>query len=324
MSHSIVLSMARFPYHRLPSEYAFQDLVWDVCRFLLGEGVEKFAKGKDAGRDGRFAGRANRFPSEDDPLTGKFIIQAKWIQEESASFSDPSFQRLLLKEEAPKAKKLLQAGELDHWLIMSNRRRPAIASTKLENDLRKAVGCKTVYLRGTEELDGWLQDLPYVVRRYDLEALLIPFRVEPIELREVIDALHAHRSVDLTSLSSRWDFEGYAGIEKKNDINELTDRYFKGSIRDQSEQFFGSIKAFLENPRNWSLSQRYHEAAAEIQAKSMAFRGRFGSFDIVIEQLCEAITSTGGPAFQQAGRKRLLRVLLHYMYANCDLGQKSE
>src|ERR1700692_4534288 len=126
--------MARFPYHRLPSEYSFQKLTCDLCRHLLGEGVEEFAKGKDAGRDARFSGTTNRYPSETSPLTGKFIIQVKWTEDEATSFADAVFQRILKQEEVPKAIKLKDGGELEYWIIVSNRRKNAISATKLEKE----------------------------------------------------------------------------------------------------------------------------------------------------------------------------------------------
>jgi hypothetical protein len=313
---------ARFPYHRLPSDRAFEALIWDIFRHLLGEGLEKFSKGKDAGRDARFRGKADRFPSQSAPLNGNVILQIKWTEEESASFADPALQRLFIDKEAPKAKKLMEAGELDHWVIVSNRKRPAIASTKLEKELQKEVGCNSVHLRGVEELDGWLAHLPDIVRHHGLEELLIPFRVEPAELKQVIDALYDNRSEALQKMSTRWDFADYAGIDSKNTVNRVTEPYFKASIRNQSEPFFAPIKDFLENPRNRELADRYHEAAAELQAKAMAFRDRFGTFDVVFESLCEEICSRATSTFQQPGKKRVLRVVLHYMYANCDLGKK--
>lgn len=312
--------MARFPYHRLSSEYAFQKLVCDLCRYLMGEGVEEFAKGKDAGRDARFSGTANRYPSDISPLAGKFIIQAKWTENEAATFAEAAFQRVLKQEEVPKVIKLKDGGELEFWIIASNRRKNAISATKLEKELLEAVGCKSVHLWGADELDGWLKQLPQLIKNYNLEGLLIPFQVDPLELRDVIEVLYAHRQQALGIINSRWDFAGYAGIERKNEINNLTERYFKASIRDQSEPHFAAIKSFLENPRNEQLAERYHEAAAEIQAKAMAFRERFDAFDKIIEHVCDEVSAN----FQGFGKKRVLRVLLHYMYANCDFGQKSQ
>ncbi|MBL8152121.1 MAG: hypothetical protein JNN15_19540, partial [Blastocatellia bacterium] len=58
------LAMKRqYPLHEL-YDNEFEDMVWDICQDLLGAGTLKFAKGNDGGRDSRFNGTANRFPSE--------------------------------------------------------------------------------------------------------------------------------------------------------------------------------------------------------------------------------------------------------------------
>ena len=149
---------------------------------------------------------------------------------------------------------------------------------------------------------------------------LIPFRLDPQELHEVIDALHKRRTVASGNASTRWNYAVYLGIDRKNDTNELTDRYFRNVIRQQSEPYFSAIKAFLENPRNRKLAERYHESATEIQAKVMTFRGRFDGFDLVFDVLCEEFW-TSSPGLQSSGKKRLVRLLLHYMYCNCDFGE---
>lgn len=40
-------------------------------------GVVSFTPGKDGGKDGKFTGQANKYPSEVKFWNGKFIIQAK-------------------------------------------------------------------------------------------------------------------------------------------------------------------------------------------------------------------------------------------------------
>jgi hypothetical protein len=165
--------------------------------------------------------------------------------------------------------------------------------------------------------------MPDLVKRYDLEGLLFPFQLDPLEIRSVIETLHAQRAEALARATARWDFEGYKGIAKKNEINGMTDRYFKSAIRDYSEPHFASIKAFLENPRNWELAEQYHEAASEIQAKAMAFRDRLGAFDFVVEHVCDELCRAI-PGYEGSRKRRVVRVLLHYMYATCDFGEKSE
>ncbi len=63
----------------------FEELVIRICRDLLGKGVIGFAKGKDGGRDGRFEGTAQHYPSTSVPWKGKFIIQAKHTTNSEAS-----------------------------------------------------------------------------------------------------------------------------------------------------------------------------------------------------------------------------------------------
>lgn len=312
--------MPRYPYHQLPSDKDFECLVWDLCRFLLGEGTEKFATGRDGGRDARFRGQAARFPSESKPLIGSFIVQAKWTQVEDSSFSDKPFQRMLMKEEVPRVRNLIAAGELDHWILFSNRKKPADGATKLEADLKIETGCESIHLRGADEIDGWVRSLPQLVRNNSLDSLLIPMRLEPNELHEVIDVLHKRRALAPEKASTRWNFPAYIGIDQKNVINDLSDRYFCNVIRQQSEPYFAAIKAFLENPRSRKLAERYHEAASEIQAKVMTFRNRFDQFDFVFDTLCEEFW-TCSPELQSPGKKRLVRLLLHYMYCNCDFGE---
>lgn len=64
--------MARFRYEELsPSQ--FENLIVDICRSLIGKGVRGFSEGPDGGRDARFDGMTDGFPSERDPWTGTTI-----------------------------------------------------------------------------------------------------------------------------------------------------------------------------------------------------------------------------------------------------------
>lgn len=48
----------------LLSEDSFENLVNKICQEILGTGVISFSKGKDGGKDGKFNGIAEKFPSE--------------------------------------------------------------------------------------------------------------------------------------------------------------------------------------------------------------------------------------------------------------------
>ena len=56
-----------------------------------------FSVGTDGGKDARFTGKANKYPSESKQWEGKIIIQAKHTQRPNASCSDSDFQTIIKK-----------------------------------------------------------------------------------------------------------------------------------------------------------------------------------------------------------------------------------
>ena len=69
--------MRKYPLHDLNDE-EFENLTILICRKVLGEAVVPFASGTDGGRDGRFHGKANSFPSDKGPWDGKIVIEARF------------------------------------------------------------------------------------------------------------------------------------------------------------------------------------------------------------------------------------------------------
>jgi len=92
-----------YPIHNL-SENEFEDMVVMICQKILGIGVVNFAAGPDGGRDARFDGKAEKFPSSSQPWKGKFIVQAKHASSPIDSCSSTAFKRQL-KDEYPKIQK---------------------------------------------------------------------------------------------------------------------------------------------------------------------------------------------------------------------------
>jgi hypothetical protein len=313
------LGVADFPLHHLPSDREFESLVWDICRDILGEGVTKFSDGRDGGRDAKFNGTANSFPSKAAPLNGRVIIQAKWTSSEVSSCSETGFQNQLLKEEAKKAKKLCEAGELDHWIIFTNRKKSGGADAALEKALLAATGAKTVHLRGREDICGYIRGVPELIRLYNLQQFLPPLRVHPDELRTVVTTIHK-RWPRKDGISS-FNFDNYKGIDAKNLKNGMRADYFQ-YIKDSSEPHFKAVKEFLENPRNAKLVQQYHDVADEFQHKIVVHRNSYTDFAEIIDALYDEITGGANNELVSSDHRRLTRVALHYMYCNCDIGDK--
>ena len=66
----------KYVYEDLSDEQ-FEILVIFLCQKLLGISVKGFATGTDGGRDAKFIGIAEIFPSKASPWQGITIIQAK-------------------------------------------------------------------------------------------------------------------------------------------------------------------------------------------------------------------------------------------------------
>jgi hypothetical protein len=94
----------------------FEGIIVSICARWLGQGVTPFAAGKDGDRDGKFFGRANCFPSANEPLQGHFVLQAKHVAASDRTCSDPDFNRLLTKE-YPKIKRLIKGRICDHYIV---------------------------------------------------------------------------------------------------------------------------------------------------------------------------------------------------------------
>ena len=125
------------------SEDDFEKLVNILCQDILGMGTVSFTKGRDGGRDGRFNGTANSYPSKTSPWSGKFIIQAKHTEDYKASCSDNTFfenQTSIINKEIDKIKDLKTKNEIDNYLLFTNRKEMEAREKAVEY-----IKSKTVY-----------------------------------------------------------------------------------------------------------------------------------------------------------------------------------
>lgn len=296
----------------------FETFVVLVCTGWLGAGVIPFATGRDGGRDGKFHGTAQSFPSTTSPLNGHFVLQAKHVSAPDRSCSDRDFASLL-KKEHPRIKRLVSEGICDHYLVFTNRKLTGGADEKLIKAL-KAQGPSTAHVVGTERLHLALDEHEHIRNTLPNCKDVTPFRFEPDDIVEVIGALHAFaEDGDAASFDSARDFEAIKVRTQKNKINGLSEAYYRDMIVNGSMLHFERIEQFLKNPRNRQYADLYHDAADELKQKIFSKRDQFDTFDDVFPFLYEQIQSKRDAL---RGRRRLISVLLHYMYCNCDIGSK--
>lgn len=308
--------MRNYPLHDLNND-EFESLSILICRKILGEAVAPFAKGKDGGRDGRFHGKANSFPSESQPWEGKIVIQAKHTTKINASCSDTEFQKVLKSEVLPAIERLKLSGNITHYLLFTNRKMTGKQDERIENLIGCETGIPNVVI-GLEKIQQWLRIYPDVVRAARLKDLLLPLHFDETDLKEIISIIY-------TSVPTKNELESithdmtFIDKDKKNLLNNLCQEYFDHVIK-KNYLHFGFIEAFLSNPINAKIKDLYEDTTAELNAKITLYRNEYAAFEAILEELYDHVISSN-PDLK--GKKRLVRVFLDYMYCSCDIGKKN-
>lgn len=312
--------MPRFHLHDLNAA-EFEQLVAQICRELMGIGITSFAPGPDGGKDAKFEGTATAFPSTAAPASGKFIVQAKHTSSPVASCSDSDFETTLIGKEIPKIKRLFDEGRLSHYVIFTNRRKTGGAEDRIPDRIQKETGVQNIWLRGLEDIERELVRHPHIAKAAGLDKLRSPILFVPEDLRDVIQALHVQRRALPSAFDSEHDFRDYPGLPAKNAVNGLSAPYY-AYIQENSLPHFYAVEQFLKNPRNEMQKGQYHAVADELKGQLIVHREIFKSFDEALETVYNLVHERC-PEIQGAAHRSLLKIMIHYMYVNCEIGQKS-
>lgn len=266
----------------------FEDLVVAICQFILGSAVQGFADGKDGGRDAKFVGTAELLPSKAAPWQGITIVQAKHTNAYNKTFSDADFysdknNKTVLGEELPRIKKLRKNGQMDHYLLFSNRRLTGMAESKHRAHVAVEAGIPetSVMLCGVEQLELWLKRFGDAARIAGVDPIDSPLIVSPDELAEVVERLAAHLKSKPAYTSTPVARVLY---QDKNELNNMTKEYAT-ELRRRYLKETQHIKSFLAAPENADLQARYEAAADDFQLQVLAKRKDHQTFDEVFNYL---------------------------------------
>lgn len=306
------------------SEEDFEKLVVDLCKYWFGEGVHSFAKGKDAGRDCYFVGKANCFPSVSAPWSGNIIIQAKHTADLYASCSDKSFFRnksSILNTELEKIKARIKGGEVvDGYLMVTNRKLTGGVHPEIKKHIESTLSLTQADIMGIDDIQRHISFHPELIKKYDLLSNLMPDRFFEKDIRNVILLFSENQDWKKNVVPVGNDDLVYIDKIQKNRLNGVDEVYFS-SIKDHSLKFFDSIETFLKDPRNSDLLDMYENTVSDLRGYILKNLGQH-SFTQILEFIIEYIV--GEPAVSDIFRKRsLVRIFVHYMYWNCDIGRKS-
>lgn len=303
----------------------FEELVVALCRRLLGMGTQGFAKGPDGGRDAKFVGIAELLPSKQAPWQGTVIVQAKHTYGYNRSFSESDFfnpksENNVIGKEVPRIKKLREFGQLDHYMMFANRKLTGGAESDIRGHIAKecVIPEASIMLCGVEQLEGWLKDFSGVATQLNLDPIDSPLIVSPDDLSEVVQALASHVHSATAALDAAPTPR--TPYEKKNQLNNMTAEYAK-ALRKRYLKYTAQIKDFLAAPENEDLLRLYETIVEEFQLNVIAKRKNYQSFDEVMNHLTRLLVERDP---QLRSNKNLTRVMLFYMYWNCDIGESDD
>ncbi len=299
----------KYPLENL-TDTEFENLVALICSEILGTGTVIFTDGKDGGRDAKFYGKANNFPSKSAPWNGKIVIQAKHTNKINASCSDSPFQTILKRSVLPAIKKLKTDEKIEYYLLFTNRKLSGIQDAKIEDVFDEKTEIEN-RLIGLETIELWLKQYPNIGKTLNLNKLLLPLSFDENDLKEIINSFSKvdKKKGSLPKIPKR-------DIEKKNEINNLSKEYFNNVIK-RNLLYLEQIREFLTNPINAEYLGKYENTIDDINEEIVVHRDEFDKFDLIFNYLYKFIVQNNP---ELKSNRSLVRLFLHYMYYNCDIG----
>lgn len=254
---------------------------------------------------------------------GITVIQAKHTNAINAHFGDASFSSeapsSVISKELGRIRKLVEAKELDNYLLVSNRRLGGNASSEIANRIADSTGIERskVKLAGVEFLNEFLHEYQDVLSLARIEPIDGPLQVSSWELAEVILAI----ADELESVASKADAPIVPRVSyaQKNELNKMSPE-FAARLSQSYMVYTETIDRFLADPANGQSLEYYEGVVEEFNLKLVAKYQDSNSFDDIFNYLVDVLRKRDGIL---ASRVRLVRVMLFYMYFHCDIGKVS-
>jgi hypothetical protein len=291
----------------------FEDLVALICEKILGTGTIVFSPGTDGGKDARFTGKANKYPSESKPWEGKIIIQAKHSQRPNASCSDSDFQTIIKNQVLPKIDDLIESKELEYYLLFTNRKLSGVQDGKLESTYFNSVSIP-IKLIALERIQLWLREYPEIAKILNLNSLLLPLDFQEEDLKNIIVGFS---KLDIKAIKTQKSLK-FIDKKSKNELNKLSKDYFNNAIK-KNINYFAQIDLFLEDPINEDFQNMYQNTIDDLNEEILIHRDNYDKFEEILYHLYKFILDKCPELYNN---RKLIRLFLHYMYYNCDIGKK--
>jgi hypothetical protein len=206
----------------------------------------------------------------------------------------------------------------DNYIIFTNRKLSGGIHPTIVQMLQNGLGIQNVEIIGREDLDSYLTDYPHIANQFGLYKFQAPLRFYEKELRDVI-IVFSEQSIAIATEAKSY-ITSFRAIdkEKKNELNNLGKDYFQ-FLKNHSLQHFEEIEKFLRDPKNELYMKMYSNTVSDLQGAITVERNRFNEFEHIIEHLIAYIVGNNEKELKDI--RRIVRVFLHFMYFNCDIGK---
>lgn len=313
--------MFRYAYEYL-TESEFEELIVAVCQNVLGIAAHAFATGRDGGRDSSFSGTASNYPNAEHPWSGNFVIQAKHVNNPTESCSDNTFfanKSSLLKSEVAKIKERMKAEQVDSYIIFTNRKLTGGILPQLIKYMESELGISNVAVHGAEDLDTFVRRFPDLIQRFGLMRNVLPDVFYETDIREVIVLFGKNSNwMSAEPLADQSGFD-YIDKERKNVLNRVDDTYF-ADIKDNSLKYFKDIETFIKDPKNAEYRQMYINTVSDLRGYILRNKDKYTFLELLESIIKHIVGNDSGRDIFKV--RALVRVFVHFMYWECDLGLK--
>lgn len=299
----------------------FEDLVIAICRELLGVGCKTFSPGKDGAKDSYFNGTAQNFPSLKDSWSGIFIIQAKHTTNNQASCSDNEFsvnKSSILQKEINRLNEIKLEQPFDNYILFTNRKLTGNTHPEIVKKLIDEVGIKNAEIIGTEQITDYLDYYPHIANKFGIYKFTSPLRFYEKDLKDVIIFFSDNRRKIADESHNYINQFDNISKEEKNKLNNLSSDYFD-FIKQHSLRYFTEIDNFLKDPKNETYTKYYANTISDLQAKILLERERFNDFKELLEHIISFVVENNEDNLRE--HRLVVRVFVHFMYFNCDIGK---
>ncbi|MBU3011991.1 hypothetical protein KO506_11295 [Polaribacter vadi] len=306
----------------------FEVISNNISERIKGSESIYFSSGKDGGKDGR---RIGFFKDLDKWKNSgsKFIIQAKHTSNPVGSCSEKSFfgnTKSIIAEETVRVKKLYENGELEYYILFTNRKYSGGVDSKIRKYISKNSGVDfdNIEIIGIETLNEWLslKINKDIVSRFKLESYQVPFDFSEQDIKDIViefkdQLFKINEDIKEKVIETQYNFKLISKTEK-NKKNNLSKLYYEQVILNTSLPYFNKIEYFLELEKNDTVKEIYFDIVNELNDLIILKRDKFGAFEEVFDFIYNRISSDS----DYKGKKRYIRFLLHYMYYSCSIGIK--